>query len=84
MRIFGSFSGRSFFGVVCGYLFYRRGIVSGYLFIRFGDVGWAWAFAFVGVCFLWPTYPVCCYMLGVLWSLERFVDGGGELHYSFP
>ncbi len=23
-------------------------------------------------------------MLGVLWSLERFVDGGGELHYIFP
>ena len=55
MRVFGSFGGRSFFGVVCVF-FPRRGIVSGYLLIRFGDVGWAWAYAFMGVCFLWLTY----------------------------
>ena len=57
MRIVGSFSDRSFFGVGCRFLFSRRGIVSGCLSIRFGNVGWAWAFiAFVGVNFLWLTY----------------------------
>ena len=82
--VFGFFSGRSFFGIDCGFLFSRRDMVSGCLSIRYGDIGWAWAFAFVDVCFLWLTFWGRCYVLCVLWSLERFVNGGGELHCSFP
>ena len=84
MRIFGSFSSRSFFGIECGFLFSHRDVVSGCLSIRYGDVGWAWAFAFVDVYLLWLTFWGRCCMLDVLWSLVRFVNGGRELHYSFP
>ena len=83
MRFSRSFSGRSVFGIGCGFSFSRGDVFSGCLSLRYGGVGWALVLSFVDVCLLWPTCQIRVCILGALWLLGRLVDRGGELHYSF-
>ena len=76
MRFSCSFSGRSFFGIGCGFSFSRENVVSGCLSLRYDGVGWALALSFVDVFLLWPTCQIHVCMLDVLWLLGRLVDGG--------
>jgi hypothetical protein len=71
-------------GFTIYFLFPGRNFVSGCLSLRCGDAEWAWALSFVVVCFVGLTFRICICMLDVLWVLDLSVDGGGELHYSFP
>ena len=84
-RFICSLGGRYFFEIDCGFLFFPEGYCLGLFLYALRGCGLGLGVYVCGCVCFFADFLGPFFMMGVLWSLERCVDGVGvELHCSFP